>query len=216
MDYNKIYINLVNKGRNRNISGYMERHHIIPKCLGGSDEVINLVYLTPEEHFLAHQLLVKIHAYNPKLVYACVRMTQHNSGLRINNKLYGWLKRKRSEVVSKQSRLMWEEKRPEIINSMKKYCASEIGKKQRSDSAKKAWQDADSTRRQQVKDLQKEFNDQVAQTNRELWKTEEYRIKMSKRKTRGSDGSKLKEKWADPIWRQKMLDARKIKLNETK
>ena len=33
--------------------GY-HRHHIVPKFLGGTDEVDNLVYLTPEEHAQAH------------------------------------------------------------------------------------------------------------------------------------------------------------------
>jgi hypothetical protein len=49
------------------------------------------------------------------------------------------------------------------------------------------------------------------------WKNDkEFQEKMKKRKTRGSDGSALKEKWKDPVWRQKMLDARKKgKQNET-
>jgi len=38
---------------------------------------------------------------------------------------------------------------------------------------------------------------------------------MNNRKPRGSDGSALKEKWADPIWRQNMLQSRKLK-NEAK
>lgn len=44
----------------------------------------------------------------------------------------------------------------------------------------------------------------------------EFQEKMKKRKTRGSDGSALKAKWADPIWRSNMLESRKKrKLNET-
>jgi len=43
---------------------------------------------------------------------------------------------------------------------------------------------------------------------------------MKKRKSRGSDGSKMKELWADPVWKANMLnkraEARKRKLNETK
>lgn len=41
--------------------GYVERHHILPKALGGSDDSSNLVALTAREHFLAHVLLAKIH-----------------------------------------------------------------------------------------------------------------------------------------------------------
>ena len=47
--------------------GYVERHHILPKCVGGGDESENLVPLTPEEHYLAHQLLVKMHPDNHRL-----------------------------------------------------------------------------------------------------------------------------------------------------
>lgn len=39
---------------------YYERHHIIPKSMGGSDDKINLVLLTPKEHFICHLLLVKM------------------------------------------------------------------------------------------------------------------------------------------------------------
>ena len=30
------------------------RHHIVPKHMGGEDIKENIVYLTPEEHALAH------------------------------------------------------------------------------------------------------------------------------------------------------------------
>ncbi len=48
MDYQKIYTNLVNRAIIR--TGYVEKHHILPKCLGGNDQVDNLVDLYPEEH----------------------------------------------------------------------------------------------------------------------------------------------------------------------
>lgn len=40
--------------------GYSEKHHIIPKCLGGSNDISNIVSLTAREHFICHLLLVKI------------------------------------------------------------------------------------------------------------------------------------------------------------
>ena len=42
------------------ILGYSERHHIIPKCLGGFNKKDNLVYLSAREHFICHLLLIKI------------------------------------------------------------------------------------------------------------------------------------------------------------
>ena len=54
---------------------------------------------------------------------------------------------------------------------------------------------------------------------KEKWKDPDFINKMNKRKPRSSDGSKLKEKWKDPVWRAYMLNQRKIKgklKNETK
>lgn len=209
MNYQRIYNQLIERAKIRVLECYTEMHHIIPKCVGGSDNSNNLVALTPEEHFLAHQLLLKIYPHNDKLVYACARMTQHNTNFRINNKMYGWLKRKKSEVVSKQMRKMWELRHTELTEKLKQYANSEEGKKQRSTSSKIVWEKASEERRNQVRSIQKAFNKQVAARNKELWNTPEYKLKMSKRKPRGSDGSKLKEKWADPVWREKMLNARK-------
>lgn len=90
MNYKKIYDQLISKGQTRLLEGYSERHHIIPRCMSGSDELSNLVALTPEEHYVAHQLLVKIYPTNHKLVYAARMM----GSCRQNNKEYGWIRRK--------------------------------------------------------------------------------------------------------------------------
>lgn len=85
------------KANNRTINVYTESHHIIPKCMGGKDDSKNLVSLTPEEHYVAHQLLVKIYPKNRKLIHAAVMMCVSSKGSRPNNKLYGWLRRKLSK-----------------------------------------------------------------------------------------------------------------------
>lgn len=96
LNYKKIYDSLIDRGINRTLTGYKEIHHIIPRCLGGSDEKENLVDLTPEEHYLAHQLLVKIYPGNIKLVKAAAMMIPN----RPTNKMYGWLKRRFSVAQS--------------------------------------------------------------------------------------------------------------------
>ena len=93
MNYRRIYQQLIERARTRVIEGYVERHHVIPKCLGGADEPENLVQLTPEEHFFAHVLLVKIHPEDKNLIVAVHKMTRGHKGRR-SRKLYGWLKRK--------------------------------------------------------------------------------------------------------------------------
>ena len=80
------------------LESHTESHHITPRCMGGTDDITNLVDLTPEEHYTAHQLLVRIYPENRKLMYAAVMMTvKGKNNNRSKNKLYGWLKRKLSE-----------------------------------------------------------------------------------------------------------------------
>ena len=101
MDYKLIYEQLVTRGQERSeLEGYKERHHIIPKCMGGVDEEENLVDLTPEEHYVAHQLLVKIYPDNVKVLYAIQAMSMPGSaGLRGGgNKMFGWLRRRYNEA----------------------------------------------------------------------------------------------------------------------
>jgi hypothetical protein len=39
---------------------YCEKHHVVPRSLGGGDDTENLVWLTAKEHLIAHKLLVRI------------------------------------------------------------------------------------------------------------------------------------------------------------
>lgn len=97
MNYKRIYDQLIERARNRVLSSYKERHHIVPRCMGGTDEISNLVDLTAEEHFVAHQLLVKIYPGVPGLIYACIAMTGETHEGRAGNKAYGWIRRAVSE-----------------------------------------------------------------------------------------------------------------------
>ncbi len=102
MNYKKNYSDYINyvKSLDRRKDGnmYYEIHHIYPRCLGGSDDVENLILLTSREHFLAHYLLMKIYKDNKEfyqLVKAFTCMTRMNkSQLRyVNSKLYDYGKK---------------------------------------------------------------------------------------------------------------------------
>lgn len=56
---------------------YTEKHHIIPKSLGGSNRSENIVRLTPREHFVAHKILAKIHKTRG-MWFALVTMASKN------------------------------------------------------------------------------------------------------------------------------------------
>lgn len=60
MNYKSVYDNLIVKAKKRGCpDGYYEKHHIIPKSLGGTDSESNMVNLTAKEHLFAHKLLFK-------------------------------------------------------------------------------------------------------------------------------------------------------------
>jgi len=69
--YNEFIQNILNtRGRFGCGDEYCERHHIIPRCLGGIDEEKNLIDLFAKEHFIAHRLLANENPDNDKLIYA--------------------------------------------------------------------------------------------------------------------------------------------------
>lgn len=98
MDYQNHYNRLIIRARNRTPPSLKENHHIIPRCMGGSDDIGNIASLTLEEHYTAHQLLVKIYPDNKNLIYAVLMMCRARDGIVRNNKLYGWHKKRLSEV----------------------------------------------------------------------------------------------------------------------
>lgn len=105
MNYHNHYYRLIQRAKEREITTYSESHHIIPRCIGGTDEKENLVKLTGREHFIAHLLLSKMYPEENGLILAIHMMTVNsNSHLneRINNRMYSWLKEKHAKVMSKQ------------------------------------------------------------------------------------------------------------------
>lgn len=58
--YTKTYEAIIAKARLRHVqTGYTEKHHVIPKSLGGGNGY-NLVRLTVREHFICHWLLIRM------------------------------------------------------------------------------------------------------------------------------------------------------------
>lgn len=58
--YNRWYHQIIENRRANPYDGYVERHHIIPKSMGGSNSKDNIVALTAREHFICHWLLTKM------------------------------------------------------------------------------------------------------------------------------------------------------------
>ncbi len=76
--YDKLILSCGTKKKPKN--RYTERHHIVPKCMGGTNEASNLVYLPSRVHFICHRLLCKIHPTNTRLKFAFWAMCNQLGG----------------------------------------------------------------------------------------------------------------------------------------
>lgn len=102
--YTTWYYNIINNAKSqqriKTKENYYEQHHIIPKCLNGSNKKNNLVLLTAREHYLCHLLLPRMcinsqHRY--KLSIAILRF-KHNKNY--SSKLYEIEKKRISKELS--------------------------------------------------------------------------------------------------------------------
>ena len=108
MNYQRIYNEIVNNAKLRGLNKklldyYTEKHHIIPKCLNGTNDKSNLVLLTAREHYLCHWLLWKANKENKSLLCAynfLVRGQKHKY-TRCSSKQYEKLRIEFSKFNSK-------------------------------------------------------------------------------------------------------------------
>lgn len=105
--YKTWYNSITANAKNRTVDGYVERHHIIPVSLGGSNNKENLVNLTAREHFICHWLLVKIETgeAKAKMIYALNGMKRNGHctqryETKITSRVYENLKKEFSLVHS--------------------------------------------------------------------------------------------------------------------
>ena len=64
--YSRWYFSIIQNCQNRTKTQFLEKHHIIPRSCGGSEDASNLVFLTIREHVICHLLLTKCTAGNHK------------------------------------------------------------------------------------------------------------------------------------------------------
>lgn len=118
MNYRNIYSNIVERAKKeteygKRSLGYFEKHHILPKSLGGSNDEENLVKLTAREHFICHWLLVKM--YNKgsqerkKMLYALWRMKNgslYHKEHYINSRAYETLRIEFANAVKQMNSIL--------------------------------------------------------------------------------------------------------------
>ena len=113
MNYKNLYDKIINKAKSENRAKtndiYYEKHHILPKSIGGDNSQENTVLLTAKEHFVCHHLLTKF-SYGKdkyKMNYAFWGMCNQLKGdvqryYKVSSKLYAVHRNIIRATVSKQ------------------------------------------------------------------------------------------------------------------
>lgn len=104
--HQRVHDQIIDRGRRRDLPSKgpkgFNRHHIVPRSMGGTNEPSNLVDLTHREHFIIHWLLKRIHG--GKMATAFWLMCQKNNptGHRPTSSQYEWARRSHSNRVSER------------------------------------------------------------------------------------------------------------------
>ena len=130
--YTRVYYNIIDNAKSRLISSYTEKHHIIPRSLGGSNNPDNLIALTAREHFICHLLLTRMTQgeHKKKMVSAVFYLTGKGKAHRNNriksSRLYENLRTQLSANVSEQKKGCKQPPRSDLAR--KRYSNSKLGK----------------------------------------------------------------------------------------
>ena len=178
---------------------YTETHHVIPRSCGGEDSVDNLVVLTAQEHYRAHELLPFIYGCgdnHDSMVYAWNMMSRCDGvERRLTADEYAYLREEFVAMRSAKTKEQWQD--PE-------YRAMQSAKMTKMMTAQ--WQDPEYRAKKSAK---------MAKMAKEQWQDPEYRAKksaeMAKMMTeqwqdperRAMQSAKQKELWQDPEFRAK-------------
>jgi hypothetical protein len=160
--YTRWYFNIINAANTRTLQSaiYTERHHIIPKSLGGDNSKDNLVRLTAREHFICHLLLIKMTnaGHRVSMIYAL-------HGMRRSSK-------KQNRYVSKNTSRVYEMVRKDISDIMKTRVISDETRQRMSISNKR--NPSEETRRKMSESRRGRVGPMTGKTH-----SEESRRKMS-------------------------------------
>lgn len=148
--YTRIYYLIINRAKFRTLVDYKERHHIIPKSIGGTNDADNLVDLTAREHFICHRLLPKMTTgiAKQKMTFAAWALTmrnQHREKIKISSRTYQFLKEERAKQLrgkpiseeSKQRLRLANIGKPCSAEKREKIRKSNIGKIQSNETKQK-------------------------------------------------------------------------------
>lgn len=181
--YTQIYYNIINRAKSRNLDGYVEQHHIIPKSLGGSDDSTNIAVLTAKEHYICHLLLTKMTAgiNRQKMFYALHRLTNH-SDRKVSSRIYQYLRENHAVLVSKKFKnKTYEETRGKpYAHEISEYQRQRI----RESNTARVWSEKS---KRKVSESQKRRYRERPESFNTLPKTESHKQKLSESRKRNAN-----------------------------
>ena len=183
--YTKWYNSIITAAKTRITSEYVERHHILPKSLGGSNEKDNIIKLTAREHFICHWLLPKMteDIDRHKMICAlskmrCINGKQQRYTTKITSRVFEMLRKEHASAIS-------------IINSGRKH-SDETKEKHRKLSTGRVHSDEAKTKMRKPKTDEAKANmrkpksaehvAKVALANKGKQRSDETRSKISARR----------------------------------
>lgn len=86
--YTKWYFSIIEESAKQSPEGYFEGHHIIPRCLNGSDKKSNIIKFSARKHFICHWLLTKMVPIDSPEYYALYKAFSMMSGCGNNQERY--------------------------------------------------------------------------------------------------------------------------------
>lgn len=144
MNYENIYNNIIERAKNRTIDNneYIERHHIIPKCLGGDNSKNNIVKLYPKEHYIVHLLLYRMYPNHQGLAYSfwmmCNGNRKNKRTYNVSGRIYEEVRSVFIEMLRKRDPTFKDKKHSEAtkqkISNSKKGQKNWLGKKHKEES----------------------------------------------------------------------------------
>lgn len=124
--YTRWYYSIINNRKICDVTGYGEKHHIIPVSLGGTNEPENIIKLTAREHWICHQLLAKmvLGEDKMKMLHVCLLFKKTCT----SSKRYNQLKKQRSEAMRGRKHSEETKLKIGLAHKGRKHTAEQIAK----------------------------------------------------------------------------------------
>ena len=186
MKYSTIYDSLIENAKLRKAfcKHTLEKHHIVPKSLGGSNRRSNIVFLTFKEHLVAHLLLIRMFPEQTGMVSAALRLLTDAKD-RGSKGPWTWVKTRAAKIMSERAKRLWAENAYDTSSKDYSFMHTEEFKEKQRAGIKRAFADGN-------------FAKQQSQRMKQLWQNEEYAEQRNKKTS-----ETMKAKYADPMERER-------------